>query len=258
MLGQEDNSDRSGISRRYFGRYAAGVMSLGWAACCRPVRAAEPEKASFAPDAPVSPLTKAVRDAATPDEVIARAKAGNERFRTGQKRHRDFLMEMQKTAEGQWPAAVVLGCIDSRAPAEIIFDLGLGDIFSCRVAGNVENADILGSMEYSTKVSGAKLVLVLGHSSCGAVKGAISQVHLGNLTQLLDKIRPAVEQTSYSGKRTVEDHGFVDAVARKNVQLTMTRIRAESPVIAELEKTGAVKIAGCFYDVSTGGVEFLD
>jgi len=205
----------------------------------------------------VAGLSKAVRDAATPDEVIARAKAGNERFRTGRTRHRDLLVELKRTAGGQWPAAVVLGCIDSRAPAEIIFDLGLGDIFNCRVAGNVESADVLGSMEYATQVAGAKLIIVLGHSACGAVKGAIADARLGNLTQLLAKIRPAVGLTEYMGARTADDADFVDAVARKSVQMAIDRIRADSPVIAEQEKSGAIKIVGCFYDLSTGAVEFL-
>jgi len=208
-------------------------------------------------DSPVVGMTQAMRDAATPDEVIARAKAGNERFRTGRKRHRDLLVELKSTAGGQWPAAVILGCIDSRAPAEIIFDLGLGDIFNCRVAGNVECMDVLGSMEYATKVSGAKLIVVLGHSACGAVKGAIADARLGNLTQLLAKIRPAVVQTEYSGKRTADNPEFVDAVARQSVQMAIDRIRADSPVIAEQEKSGAIKIVGCFYDLSTGAVEFL-
>jgi carbonic anhydrase len=209
-------------------------------------------------DDQVAPLTKAVRDSLTPDEIIARAKAGNERFRTGRKRYRDLSEELQKTAAGQWPAAVVLGCIDSRAPAEIIFDLGLGDIFNCRVAGNVENADMLGSMEFATTLAGAKVVAVLGHSACGAIKGAIAERELGNLTQLLAKICPAVEQTTYSGRRTADNPEFVDAVARTNVQLTIDRIRTGSPVIADQEKSGTIKIVGCFYELSTGDIEFLD
>jgi carbonic anhydrase len=166
-------------------------------------------------------------------------------------------MELQKTAGGQWPEAVVLGCIDSRAPAEIIFDQGLGDIFNCRVAGNVESADMLGSMEFATKLSGAKVVVVLGHSACGAVKGAIANSELGNLTQLLAKIRPAVAQTTFAGKRTADNPEFVDAVARKSVELTIGRLRKESAVIADLEKSGAVKVVGCFYDLSTGKIDFL-
>jgi carbonic anhydrase len=243
------------MSRRSLLRTAVGAMSLGVAASCGAACAADPQQTTT--DELVPPLTQAARDALTPDEIIAKAKAGNERFRTGRKRHRDMLVELQKTAGGQWPAAVVLGCIDSRAPAEIIFDLGLGDIFNCRVAGNVENADMLGSIEFATKLSGAKLVVVLGHSACGAVKGAIAGAELGNLTQLLAKIRPAVAQTTYAGKRTADNPEFVDAVGRKSVELTMGRLRKGSAVIAELEKSGAIKIVGCFFDLSTGIVEFM-
>jgi carbonic anhydrase len=257
MPDQEDGADALQSSRRSFFGTAIGAMSFSVAASCGAVGAADAPQPTSGADDQVPPLTKAARDALTPDEIIARAKAGNERFRTGRKRHRDLLVELQKTAGGQSPAAVVLGCIDSRAPAEIIFDLGLGDIFNCRVAGNVESADMLGSMEFATKLSGAKLVVVLGHSSCGAVKGAVAEAELGNLTQLLAKIRPAVAQTTYSGKRTADNPEFVDAVARRSVQLTIGRIRTGSPVIAELEKSGAIKIVGCFFDLSTGGIEFL-
>ena len=203
------------------------------------------------------PLTKEARDAVSPDEIIALAKAGNERFRTGRQLHRDRLMEQQRTAAHQSPAAIVLGCMDSRAPAEIVFDLGLGAIFNCRVAGSVESADVLGSMEYATKIAGAKLIVVKGHSSCGAVQGAIADAKLGNLTQLLAKIRPAIAETEYHGTRTAENPEFVDAVARKSVELTVGRIRTGSPVIAELERSGAIKIVACFYNFSTGVVEFL-
>jgi carbonic anhydrase len=205
----------------------------------------------------VVPLTKAARDALTPEQILAAAKAGNERFRSGKKAHRDVVVELKETAGGQSPAAVVLGCIDSRAPAEIIFDLGLGDIFNCRVAGNIENPDMLGSMEFATKLSGAKVIAVMGHTACGAVKGAIAGAELGNLTQLLEKIKPAVDATKYDGKRTADNAEFVDAVARTSVRQAVERIRKNSPVIAELEKSGAIKMVGCFYDLATGGVEFL-
>ncbi|MBE0437039.1 MAG: carbonic anhydrase [Methylomicrobium sp.] len=203
------------------------------------------------------PLSREVRDALSPEQIIQRAKEGNQRFRTGRKRNRDFLVEMRTTAAGQHPAAVVLSCIDSRAPAEIIFDLGLGDIFNCRVAGNIDNPDILGSMEFATKLSGAKIVCVLGHSACGAIKGAIADAQLGNLTQLLSKIHPAIEATQYSGNRSADNDEFVDAVARKNVELTFANIRERSPIIADLEKNRAVKVFGGFYDITTGAVEFL-
>jgi carbonic anhydrase len=206
---------------------------------------------------PILVVTREVRDAMTPDEIIERAKAGNQRFREGKRVERDFLVEQRATAAGQYPAAVLLGCIDSRSPAEIIFDLGLGYIFNCRVAGNVENDDVLGSLEFATKVAGAKVVLVLGHAGCGAVMGAIDGARLGHLTQLLDKIRPAVEATVYDGERTSRNPAFVEAVARKNIELTMASIRTKSAVIAELERAGAVKVAGAFHHLATGLVEFL-
>ena len=184
-------------------------------------------------------------------------KEGNLRFREGRKIQRDFLAEQKATAAGQFPAGVLLSCIDSRAPAEILFNLGLGDVFNARIAGNIENPDILGSMEFTTKLAGAKVVLVMGHSACGTVAGAIADAELGNLTQLLAKIQPAIKATTYTGDRTAKNAAFVDAVARKNVELTMTNIRKNSRVIAELEQAGAVKIAGAFYELKTGAVEFF-
>ncbi|WP_213288573.1 carbonic anhydrase family protein [Bradyrhizobium sp. sGM-13] len=156
------------------------------------------------------------------------------------------------------PAAVLLTCIDSRAPAEVIMDLGLGDIFNCRVAGNVRNADILGSMEFACKLAGAKVVLVMGHTACGAIKGAIDNAELGNLTGLLTKIKPAVEETTYTGERLAKNYAFVDAVARKNVEMTVAGIRKDSPVLAELDAKGEIKIAGAMYSLETGAVEFFD
>jgi carbonic anhydrase len=210
------------------------------------------------PEKPVVALTKEARDALSPDEILERAKAGNRRFREGRTIERDFLAEQRATAAGQYPAAVLLGCIDSRSPAEIIFNLGLGDVFNCRVAGNIENDDVLASLEFATALAGAKLVLVLGHSGCSAVKGAIDQLGLGHLPQLLRKIRPAVEATVYTGERTSRNAEFVSAVSRRSIELTIASIRRKSPVIAELESYGAVRIAGAFHDVATGTVEFLD
>lgn len=209
-----------------------------------------------ADDTPVT-LTKELRDQMTPDQILAKWKAGNLRFREGRMVQRDFLSEVKATAAGQYPAGVLLSCVDSRAPAEILFNLGMGDVFNARVAGNVQNPDILGSMEFTTKLAGAKVVLVMGHSACGAVAGAIADAKLGNLTQLLAKIHPAVKATKYSGERSAGNPEFVDAVARKNVELTMDDIRKHSKVIADLEKAGAVRIAGAFYDIKTGAVEFF-
>jgi carbonic anhydrase len=202
-------------------------------------------------------LTKAQRDKLTPDDIIALMKKGNERFRSGKESPHDYLAQQKASAKGQYPAAVMLSCIDSRAPAETIMDLGIGDTFNARVAGNIANDDILGSMEFACKVAGAKVVLVMGHTACGAIKGAIDNVQLGNLTGLLAKIRPAVEATQYQGERSAKNYGFVDAVARKNVELTMVDIHRRSPVLADLETSGAIKIAGAMYNLETGLVEFF-
>jgi len=202
-------------------------------------------------------LTKEQRDKMTPDEVIQHMKAGNERFRSGKPQHRDLMSEAKATAKGQYPAAIVFSCVDSRAPAELILDFGIGDIFSGRVAGNVADEDVLGSMEFACKVAGSKVVLVMGHTSCGAIKGVIDGVELGNLTALLSKIRPAVEATRYTGERSAKNYAFVDAVARENVLMTIANVRQRSPVLRELESTGSIKIAGSMYNLETGTVEFF-
>ena len=202
-------------------------------------------------------LSKEQRDKMTPDEILATMKRGNDRFRKGDEPRRDFLAEQRASAKGQYPATVLLSCIDSRAPAEVIMDLGLGDAFNCRVAGNVVNEDILGSMEFACKVTGAKVVLVMGHTSCGAIKGAIDNVELGNLTGLLAKIRPAVTATEFTGERTSKNPGFVDAVARKNVELTMKQILEKSPVLRELQSKSSIKVAGGMYNLETATVEFF-
>ena len=202
-------------------------------------------------------LTKAQRDQLTPDEIIALMKKGNQRFRLGQESPHDYLAQQKATAKGQYPAAVILSCIDSRAPVETIMDLDIGDCFNARVAGNVVNDDILGSMEFACKLAGSKVVLVMGHTACGAIKGAIDKAQLGNLTGLLAKIRPAVEETKYHGERSATNYGFVDAVARKNVELAMADIRRRSAVLAEMEASRALKIAGAMYTLESGLVEFF-
>ena len=202
-------------------------------------------------------LTREQRDKMTPDEIIQQMKAGNERFRSGKPQHRDLMSEAKATAKGQYPAAIVFGCIDSRAPAELILDFGIGEIFSGRVAGNIVDEDILGSMEFACKVAGSKVVLVMGHTACGAIKGAIDEVQLGNLTALLTKIRPAVEATQYAGERSAKNYDFVDSVARKNVSLTIAKIREKSPVLRDLESMGSIKIAGSMYNLESGAVEFF-
>jgi carbonic anhydrase len=167
----------------------------------------------------------------------------------------DHLAQKRSTATGQYPAAVVLGCIDSRAPAEIIFDAGIGDTFNARIAGNVVNDDLLGSMEFGCAVAGAKVVLVFGHTACGAVKGAIDDVEMGNLTGLLARIKPAISATKFDGKKSSKNAAYVDAVARTNVVLALDNIRRRSPILEDLEKKGSIQIAGAMYDVATGNVE---
>lgn len=202
-------------------------------------------------------LTKEQRDSMTPAQVIDELKKGNERFRSGKRAPRDYLAQKRSSAAGQYPAAVVLGCVDSRVPAEIVFDLGIGDTFIARVAGNVVNDDMLGSMEFACAVSGAKVVLVLGHTACGAVKGAIDDVVLGNLTGLLARVKPAITATTFDGERSSQNASYVDAVARTNVVLGLAEIRRRSPILQELEKKGSIKIAGAMYTLATGAVEFV-
>jgi carbonic anhydrase len=200
--------------------------------------------------------SKEQRDKMTPDDILEEMKRGNTRFCKGETK-RDFLAEQKASAKGQFPMAVILSCIDSRAPAEIIMDLGLGSVFNSRVAGNISNEDILGSMEFACQVAGAKVVLVMGHTTCGAIKGAIDDVELGNLTALLAKIRPAVKATKFDGERTSKNSAFVDAVARKNVELTMTQILEKSTVLRELQSKRAIKVAGAMYNLETAAVEFF-
>jgi carbonic anhydrase len=202
-------------------------------------------------------LTKAARDSLTPDQVIEAMKQGNERFRTGKMSAHDYLAQKRATAAGQYPAAVILSCIDSRAPAEIIFDARIGDTFNARVAGNIANDDLLGSLEFACALAGAKVVLVMGHTGCGAIKGAIDNAQLGNLTGLLKKIRPAVDATHYEGERTSKNAEFVDEVATTNVHLTIGVIRERSDVLAGLEKDGKIKIVGSMYRLVGGRVDFF-
>jgi carbonic anhydrase len=169
----------------------------------------------------------------------------------------NYLDQQRSSAAGQYPAAMVLGCIDSRAPAEVLFDAGIGDTFNGRVAGNVVNDDLIGSMEFACAVAGAKVVLVLGHTACGAVKGAIDDVEMGNLTGLLARIKPAMSATTFSGEKSSKNAAYVDAVARTNVRLGIENIRRRSPILADLEKKETIQITGGMYDVATGAVEFV-
>ncbi len=198
-------------------------------------------------------LTKEIQAGIKPVDALTRLKDGNHRFLKNKKTERDLLIQVEKTGTGQFPFAALLSCIDSRVPAELVFDQGIGDIFNVRVAGNIVNEDILGSLEYSCKVAGSKLVLVLGHSRCGAVTSACKHVELGNITPLLDKIQPAVESV-IKGELTPE---LIEEVAVKNVENSIEQIRKESPILKEMEDNGEIVIAGAIYDVATGAVEFL-
>lgn len=202
-------------------------------------------------------INKEKQDKLTPDAVLMDLMAGNKRFTDHKMYERDFTSQIEKTSGGQWPQAVVLGCIDSRVAVETVFDQGIGDIFVARVAGNFENTDILGSMEYSCKVAGSKLVMVLGHEGCGAVKAACDNVELGNITHLLSNIKPAVEATSTDGERSSKNNSFVADVVENNVKLTMNRIREKSPILKEMEENGEIKIVGGVYSISTGKVTLL-
>ena len=203
--------------------------------------------------------TKETQAAMTPQQALTELRDGNARFVVGQPLARNFPAEVKATAHGQYPFAVVLSCLDSRQPAEIIFDQGLGDLFSARVAGNVLNDDILGSMEFACKVSGAKLIAVIGHSNCGAIKGAVDDVQLGNLTGLLAKIKPAIDAVPAEVQpRTSKNYTFVNQVAEANVRLVMKEIRERSPILREMLGKGEIGLVGGMYDLSTGKVEFFD
>jgi carbonic anhydrase len=203
--------------------------------------------------------SKACQDAVTPQQILEHFKQGNARFASGKSTQQNYVKEVKATAAGQFPLASVVSCIDSRAPAEILFDQGIGDLFNARVAGNIVNDDILGSLEFASKVVGAKLIVVLGHSSCGAIKGACDDVKLGNLTGLLAKIKPAVSKIPNDGKdRSSKNYPFVEKVAEQNVRLTVDAIRSKSPVLKEMEDKGEIKIVGAMYDVATGKVAWYD
>ena len=211
--------------------------------------------AGAGPSAP----TKESQAATTPQAALAELKAGNARFVAGRPLNRNLREDVKVTASGQYPIAVVLSCLDSRKPIEIVLDQGIGDIFSARIAGNVMNDDILGSMEFACKVSGSKLIAVIGHSNCGAIKGAVDGVELGNLTGLLNKIKPAMSQVPAGVQpRTSKNLEFVDDVAAANVRLVMQQIREHSPILREMIDRGEIGLAGGMYDLSTGEVHFFD
>jgi carbonic anhydrase len=204
-------------------------------------------------------LTRAIRDSLTPHQVIDVLRKGNERFVNNLKSNRNLLQQVNETSDGQHPMAIVLSCIDSRTSAELVFDQGLGDIFSTRIAGNVLNEDILGSMEFACKVAGAKVIVVLGHSRCGAVRGACDGVRMGNLSGLLQKIEGAIAlETETIGDRSSQNSTFVERVAELNVMLVKSQIMQRSPLLAQMVRASEIAVVGGMYDVESGAVEFYD
>ena len=204
-------------------------------------------------------LTAEKQSALTPEGILEDLKAGNERYVNNDLTARDFAAQAAKTAKGQYPEAVFLSCIDSRVPVEHVFDKGIGDVFVARVAGNFVNEDMLGSLEFSTAVAGSKVVVVMGHESCGAVKSAIDNVEMGNITAMLEKIKPAIEMTeSFAGERSTANADYVAEVVNNNVRHTLSEIRDRSPIIEELEKNGDIVLVGAYYDLDTGKVTFMD
>ncbi|WP_435254086.1 carbonic anhydrase family protein [Tenacibaculum sp. A30] len=205
--------------------------------------------------------TKETQATMTPEKSLQYLKEGNLRFQNNLKANRNLLEQVNDTREGQFPFATILSCIDSRVSAELVFDQGLGDIFSARIAGNFVNEDILGSMEFACKLAGTKLIVVLGHTSCGAVKGACDNAELGNLTAMLGKIKPAVEAVTEPKDESLRNSSnieFVNNVAEKNVQLTIDRILNESEVLADMHKNGEVMIVGAMYNIEDGAVTFFE
>ncbi|MBT8320326.1 MAG: carbonic anhydrase [Eudoraea sp.] len=205
--------------------------------------------------------TKESQSLISPEGAVSLLKEGNTRFRENKKAERDLMLQVAQTVGGQYPFATILSCIDSRVSAELIFDQGVGDIFSARVAGNIVNEDLLGSMEFACKLAGTRVIVVLGHTSCGAVKGACDDAKLGNLTALVSKIKPAVSavtQPEDPQMRNSKNLDFVDRVAEMNVNLTLEDIRQKSPVLKEMEDNGEIQIVGAMYDINSGEVTFMD
>lgn len=204
-------------------------------------------------------LTKEMQASITPSKALEILKEGNKRFMNNLKANRNLLQQANETSDGQYPFAVILSCIDSRTSAELIFDQGLGDIFSVRIAGNIINEDILGSMEFSCKVAGSKIIVVLGHTKCGAVKGACDHVEMGNLTALLSKIQPAVyDEKTETESRNSGNGEFVEKVTAINVKRSVHAIMERSPILKEMINAGTIGIVGGIHDISTGEVNFYD
>lgn len=224
---------------------------------CLPLAATFVASNAFAVGLDCTVFTPELQKSVSPDEAIERLKAGNDRFLAGTSMNCDLLAQVHATAHGQAPFAAILGCIDSRVPPELVFDQRIGDVFCARIAGNFVDTDVLGSLEFATKVTGARAIVVLGHSSCGAVKGAIDDVKLGNITAMLANIRPAVDAVKTDGERNSTNAKFVQAVANENVHRNVAQLTERSEVLAGLVKEGQLRIVGAMHDLETGKVTFL-
>lgn len=239
--------------------FFALLITLTVFSCNNPKLPNEPDQIQVYPKPLVEDITtQEEQKALKPDTVIQRLKAGNKRFVENNVTARDHSKMVRATASGQYPKSVVLSCLDSRIPVEDVFDKGIGDMFVARNAGNIVNEDLLGSMEYACKVSGAKLILVMGHSGCGAVKSAIDDVKMGNITAMLAKIKPAVALTeNFNGERNSKNGPYTDEVGKNNVLHTIETIKQRSQILKEMLDKGEIKIAGAFYDINSGVVTFL-
>jgi carbonic anhydrase len=242
----------------------AGLATLLFSGCMQSAPSSHHRESVAAEQGDVKPLkervlSRAEQEALTPAEVLELLRAGNQRFVGGTLTLRDHSAQVRKAALGQYPKAIILSCVDSRVPVEDVFDRGIGDIFVARNPGNFVNVDVVGGMEFACKLAGAKLILVLGHEDCGAIKGAIDHVQLGNLTTMLENIQPSVEQVAKrKGEETSKNEAFVQQVAKQNVRDAITNIRKLSPVLLDLERQGKIKMVGAIYNMDTGEVDFFE
>lgn len=234
------------LSRRSFCGCVSATLVSGFAATGARAKAVE-----------CAVMTRDRQKAFSPDEAVAQLKAGNERFVGGKTINCNLMEQVRETSAGQAPFAAIVGCIDSRVPPELVFDQRIGDVFCARVAGNFVNTDIIGSLEFATKVTGARAIVVLGHNDCGAIKGAIDRVKLGNLTATLAHIQPAVAASKTSGERTSKNAPFVQAVAEANVRMAVAMLKSRSPIIKGLVSAGQLSVVGAMHDLATGRVTFL-
>lgn len=236
-----------------------GGLFAGVIACAPADRNTTPTHQNSATEMKSDVLTKEDQAALSPEEIIQGLKDGNQRFTENNLTAVDYTAQAKKSVDGQFPEAVVLSCIDSRVPVEHAFDKAIGDIFVARVAGNVVNEDILGSIEYSTAVAGSKVIVVMGHEACGAVKASIDDVKMGNITPMLAKVKPAIDAVNnYDGEKSAANADYVKEVIHANVKHSISEIRDRSPIIKELEENGDVVIVGAYYNLETGKVTFID